>query len=293
MRQRAIEEAVNKLQMNITQLAPSETSAPSSDGTALAAHVLASGSQGNATLITYKDTCILVDAGISARRITQGLKELGLGLDQLAGICITHEHTDHMAGLPQLLKQCAVPVYTRAGTMREIVKRKGLDTKAFTVITKSSFTLGDLQVDTFRTSHDAADPMGLCCYGGAHKVTFMTDTGVVDDTMLKHMDDSHLLVLEANYDPQMLKYGPYPYDLKQRVASPYGHLGNEQAAQALLMMKRPDHLQVILAHRSEKNNAQPVVADTVMTALQAEGLRVSEDICLYHGQPKEKVSIHA
>lgn len=293
MRQRAIEEAVNKLQMNITQMAPSEPSELSADGATLAAHVLASGSQGNATLITYKDTCILVDAGISARRITQGIKELGLRLDQLAGICITHEHTDHMAGLPQLLKQCDVPVYTRAGTMREIVNRKGIASKAFTVITKNSFTLGDLQVDTFRTSHDAADPMGLCCYGGNHKITFMTDTGIVDDTMLKHMDHSNLLVLEANYDPQMLKYGPYPYDLKQRVASPYGHLSNEHAAQALLMMKRPDNLQVILAHRSEKNNAQPVVADTVMTALQAEGLQVNKDICLYHGQPKEKVSIHA
>ncbi|WP_251441320.1 MBL fold metallo-hydrolase [Veillonella intestinalis] len=293
MRQRAIEEAVNKLQMNITQMAPSEPSEVSADGATLAAHVLASGSQGNATLITYKDTCILVDAGISARRITQGIKELGLRLDQLAGICITHEHTDHMAGLPQLLKQCDVPVYTRAGTMREIVNRKGIASKAFTVITKNSFTLGDLQVDTFRTSHDAADPMGLCCYGGNHKITFMTDTGIVDDTMLKHMDYSNLLVLEANYDPQMLKYGPYPYDLKQRVASPYGHLSNEHAAQALLMMKRPDNLQVILAHRSEKNNAQPVVDDTVMTALQAEGLQVNKDICLYHGQPKEKVSIHA
>lgn len=293
MRQRAIEEAVNKLQMNITQMAPSEPSEVSADGATLAAHVLASGSQGNATLITYKDTCILVDAGISARRITQGIKELGLRLDQLVGICITHEHTDHMAGLPQLLKQCDVPVYTRAGTMREIVNRKGIASKAFTVITKNSFTLGDLQVDTFRTSHDAADPMGLCCYGGNHKITFMTDTGIVDDMMLKHMDHSNLLVLEANYDPQMLKYGPYPYDLKQRVASPYGHLSNEHAAQALLMMKRPDNLQVILAHRSEKNNAQPVVADTVMTALQAEGLQVNKDICLYHGQPKEKVSIHA
>jgi len=293
LRQRAIEEAVNKLQMNITQMAPSEPSEVSADGATLAAHVLASGSQGNATLITYKDTCILVDAGISARRITQGIKELGLRLDQLAGICITHEHTDHMAGLPQLLKQCDVPVYTRAGTMREIVNRKGIASKAFTVITKNSFTLGDLQVDTFRTSHDAADPMGLCCYGGNHKITFMTDTGIVDDTMLKHMDYSNLLVLEANYDPQMLKYGPYPYDLKQRVASPYGHLSNEHAAQALLMMKRPDNLQVILAHRSEKNNAQPVVDDTVMTALQAEGLQVNKDICLYHGQPKEKVSIHA
>lgn len=293
MRQRAIEEAVNKLQMNTTSMALKEALPVSEEGSALAAHVLASGSQGNATLITYKDTCILVDAGISARRITQGLKELGLSLNQLAGICITHEHTDHMAGLPQLLKQCDVPVYTREGTMREIVNRKGLTSKAFSVITKSSFTLGDLQVDTFRTSHDAADPMGLCCYGGAHKITFMTDTGIVDDTMLKHMDDSDLLVLEANYDPQMLKYGPYPYDLKRRVASPYGHLSNEHAAQALLMMKRPANLQVILAHRSEKNNAQPVVADTVMTELQAEGLEVNKDVRLYHGQPKEKVSIHA
>ena len=258
-----------------------------------AVHVLASGSQGNATLITYKNTTILVDAGISARRITNGLKAVGLGLDKLSAICITHEHTDHMAGLPQLLKQCNVPVYTRAGTMREPVNRKNLDTKAFCVLTKNNFTIGDLQIETFRTSHDAADPMGLSCYNGKHKLTFMTDTGLVDDTMLKNMDESDLLVLEANYDPQMLKYGPYPFDLKKRVAGPYGHLSNEHAAQALLMMKCPEHLQVVMAHRSEKNNEQAVVTDTVTTALTAEGLIMKQDITIFHGQPKEMVTIRA
>jgi len=257
----------------------------------MAVHVIASGSKGNATLIAYKNTLLLVDAGISVRRIVQGIKAVGLRPDELSGIFITHEHTDHMNGLAQLVKQYDVPVYTKAGTWREIVRRKPINFKQLCELTRSHIAVGDLDIDIFKTSHDAADPIGLSCYGGDCKVTFMTDTGIVEDAMLKHMDESNLLVLEANYDPQMLRYGPYPADLKRRVAGAEGHLSNESAAQALLMMKRPDNLKVIMAHRSEKNNAEPVVAHTVSKLLEQEGLAIGTDLQIFHGQPKEIVSI--
>ena len=122
-------------------------------------------------------------------------------------------------------------------------------------------------------------------------MTLMTDTGTIDDRMLRAMDESDMLVLEANYDPQMLRYGPYPPDLKRRVAGEYGHLSNESAAQALLMMKRPSNLQVILAHRSEKNNAVPVVNDTVHRLTGEVGLIEGKDFRIQHGQPKECVSM--
>ncbi|WP_298704026.1 MBL fold metallo-hydrolase [uncultured Veillonella sp.] len=257
----------------------------------MAVHVLASGSKGNATLIAYKKTLLLVDAGISARRIVQGIKSVGLRPDDLTGICITHEHTDHMNGLAQLVKQYDVPVYTKASTWREIVRRKAINFKQLHELTRNHLTVGDLEVDIFKTSHDAVDPIGLSCYGGDSKLTFMTDTGIVEEAMLKHMDESNLLVLEANYDPQMLRYGPYPADLKRRVAGAEGHLSNESAAQALLMMKRPNNLKVIMAHRSEKNNAEPVVDHTVSKLLTQEGLLVGTDLQIFHGQPKEIVSI--
>ena len=258
----------------------------------MAVHVLASGSKGNATLIVYKNTVLLVDAGISARRIVQGIRSVGLTPEQLSGICITHEHTDHMSGLAQLVKQYDVPVYTKTGTMREIMRRKDVNHKQFIELSKNNLCIGDLAVDIFKISHDAVDPIGLSCYGGNNKVTFMTDTGIVSEPMLKHMDDSNLLVLEANYDPQMLRYGPYPAELKRRVAGNEGHLSNECAARALVMMRRPEKMKVVMAHRSEKNNAEPVVDHTLNKLLQQEGLAVGTDLQIFHGQPKEIVSIH-
>ncbi|WP_028255300.1 MBL fold metallo-hydrolase [Veillonella magna] len=259
--------------------------------TAFQVHVLASGSKGNATVVAYKNTSILIDAGISARRITQGMKALGLDAAKLAGIFITHEHSDHIAGLLQMVKQYDVPVLTREGTMKALIGKRVAGYQSFTVLTKANITVGDISVETFKTKHDAVDSMGISCYGGSHKMTLMTDTGTIDDRMLRAMDESDMLVLEANYDPQMLRYGPYPPDLKRRVAGEYGHLSNESAAQALLMMKRPDNLQVILAHRSEKNNAVPVVNDTVHRLTGEVGLIEGKDFRLQHGQPKECVSM--
>lgn len=254
-------------------------------------HVLASGSSGNATLVVHGSTAFLIDAGISARRITQGIKSFGIMPDQLAGVFITHEHSDHIAGLPQLIKQYDLPIFTKKATMSEIIRRKGLQKGRFTALTGSSMAMGSLTVEYFSTSHDAIDPIGLEIIAGSEKATYMTDTGIIDANMLGHMDDSRLLVLEANYDPQMLCYGPYPADLKRRVAGSHGHLSNESAARALIMMKRPAELEVIMAHRSEHNNAQPVVTDTLEHLLTAEGIVVGDGLTVKHGQPKEAVSI--
>ena len=119
--------------------------------------------------------------------------------------------------------------------------------------------MGNLIVEPFAVSHDAADPIGINVFAGKDKATVVTDTGVISDSILHRMDDTTLLVLEANYDPHMLRFGPYQPFLKQRVASDEGHLSNEMAAQALLMMNRPDFMQVILAHRSENNNKRSLL----------------------------------
>ncbi|MDY3982451.1 MAG: MBL fold metallo-hydrolase [Veillonellaceae bacterium] len=252
---------------------------------------IASGSKGNATLIQYKNSAVLVDAGISARRIAKACKELGVPLTSIQGILVTHEHTDHIAGIPQLIKQYGWPVYSRLGTIQAIRYKYNLPESCFVGLTKSTLSLGSMVVEPFKTSHDAAEPMGLSCYGGSTKATVLTDTGYVDDAMLRHVDDSNLLVLEANYDPQMLKYGPYAPMLKQRVAGPEGHLSNEEAGRVLVMMKRPKHMSVIMAHRSENNNDVRVVTDTVDKETAQEGVYVDKDFTMYHGQPKEMVTI--
>ena len=125
------------------------------------------------------------------------------------------------------------------------------------------------------------------------KATIVTDTGVITDEILHRLDDTTLLVLEANYDPHMLRYGPYQPFLKQRVASNEGHLSNEMAAQALLMMKRPDFMQIILAHRSENNNNTVLVTQTIGKMLVDGGVKIGPEMKLQHGQPNEIVSIRS
>lgn len=254
-------------------------------------HVLASGSRGNATVITYGDAAVLIDAGISAKRITEGMREVGIGMNQLRGICITHEHSDHVAGLPQMLKRFDVPVFTKKETWQAMGEKVAPYNKRLHAMTRHLLDIDDLTLEAFSLSHDAANPIGFSCYGGHEKVTLMTDTGKIDDAMLGHLDESTMLILEANHDVQMLRYGPYMASLKQRVEGPLGHLCNEIAAQALVMMKRPPHLQVVLAHRSEQNNTVEKVGTAMSQILHSEGIQIGSDVMLVHGQQKSTVTL--
>ena len=234
-----------------------------SESSPLEVHVLASGSKGNCTVIKKGNSVILHDVGISCRRIVNGLKELHIDMAQVEGIFISHEHSDHIAGLQQLLKRFDIPVYTKQGTWREIQDKLVVPKNQLIELTKGSLT------------------------------TVVTDTGIISDDILHRIDDSTLLVLEANYDPHMLRFGPYQPFLKQRVASDEGHLSNEMAAQALLMMKRPDFMQVILAHRSENNNNAVLVTQTIGKMLVDGGVRIGPEMKLQHGQPNEIVSMQS
>ena len=262
-----------------------------SESSPLEVHVLASGSKGNCTVIKKGNSVILHDVGISCRRIVNGLKELHIDMAQVEGIFISHEHSDHIAGLQQLLKRFDIPVYTKQGTWREIQDKLIVPKNQLIELTKGSLTLGNLILEPFAVSHDAADPIGINVFAGKDKATVVTDTGVISDNILRRMDDTTLLVLEANYDPHMLRFGPYQPFLKQRVASDEGHLSNEMAAQALLMMNRPDFMQVILAHRSENNNNPVLVTQTIGKMLVDGGVRIGPEMKLQHGQPNEIVSM--
>ena len=264
-----------------------------SETSPLEVHVIASGSKGNCTVIKKGNSVILHDVGISCRRIVNGLKELHIDMNQVEGIFISHEHTDHIVGLQQLLKRFDIPVYTKQGTWREIQDKLIVPKHQLVELTKGSLSLGSLTVEPFSVSHDAADPIGINVFADKDKATIVTDTGVITDEILHRLDDTTLLVLEANYDPHMLRYGPYQPFLKQRVASNEGHLSNEMAAQALLMMKRPDFMQIILAHRSENNNNTVLVTQTIGKMLVDGGVKIGPEMKLQHGQPNEIVSIRS
>ncbi|WP_251421664.1 MBL fold metallo-hydrolase [Veillonella agrestimuris] len=258
---------------------------------AVEVHVLASGSKGNCTIVKKGKSAIIHDAGISCRRIINGLKALHIDIHHVEGIFISHEHSDHIAGLEQFLKKYDVPVYTKHDTWREIQDKMMVPKHQLIPITKGSLQLGSLTVESFDVSHDAADPIGINVFGGREKVTILTDTGIVTDNILARLDDTTLFVLEANYDPHLLRYGPYQPFLKQRVASDLGHLSNEMAAQTLLMMRRPEFMQVILAHRSENNNNTVCVTQTIGNMLVDGGVKIGPEMKLQHGQPNEIISM--
>ncbi|MEG2118829.1 MAG: MBL fold metallo-hydrolase [Pseudoflavonifractor sp.] len=235
---------------------------------------LASGSSGNCLLMTDGATHILVDAGISARRISSGLRELGIQPGDLTGILITHEHSDHIAGLTTLLKQLTVPVYTSRATGRQLCYRiPAMECYLHDFEPGDGFELGSMGVESFPTPHDAAGSVGYAVRCGCRKAAVVTDLGEVTQAVRDGIRGADLLVAEANYDTEMLRSGSYPYYLKQRIAGDHGHLSNEAGgALARAAVEAGAHT-VVLAHLSAENNAPGVAHNAVHACLAAGGIR--------------------
>lgn len=241
--------------------------------------VLASGSKGNATFIRCGSTNILIDAGISCRRIEQGLTRYGCSLAQLDAVFITHEHADHVNGLAVLLKKADVPVYTTLETWQHMSRPVQEASGRFVRLTRR-VGLKDIQIVPFLISHDAARPVGYTIYYGESKITLATDLGYVSADVEMAAAYSDILVLEANHDEEMLKNGPYPYALQNRILSRRGHLSNKAAAEFLSRIPTKGKMGVLLAHRSEKNNTPALTLHTVRSILSRKGIVVGQDMVL-------------
>lgn len=229
---------------------------------------LASGSAGNCTLISQGDTHILVDAGISCRRIATALRELGLGLEDLTGICITHEHTDHISGLATLTKKHRVPIYTTGGTGRQLCYRIAfLEDLIHDFQPGAQFSVGGLTVETFPTLHDTAQPCGFALSNGEKKAAVVTDLGIVTDAVMKGIQGTDVLVVESNHDVECLKSGPYPYYLKERILGDRGHLSNEAGAALARTAAQAGAHTIILAHLSAENNTPAMARNAAERAL--------------------------
>lgn len=232
--------------------------------------VLASGSRGNATFIELDGRKLLVDAGISARRIKAGLGLLGVEPEELDGVLVTHEHRDHIGGLATLTKRYGVPVFTRPDTFAAMYCRDEIPAACRHAI-GDQFAFGGVRVEAFNIPHDAADPVGFCLYGESVKCTFATDLGFVTSSVQAAVDLSDVLILEANHDLAMLKGGAYPQQLKRRILGNRGHLSNDEAAWTLVRMKKKRRTAVLLAHLSEENNRPSVARDTVCAIMRGQG----------------------
>lgn len=232
--------------------------------------VLASGSKGNAAYIELDGTRILIDAGVSARRITRSLRDLGVDPADLDGVFITHEHSDHIKGLPTLLKEYRLPLFARPATLRAIKESVAVPEDTFSPLA-GDVMLGSVSVKSFATLHDAAAPVGYTVCG-SEKCALATDLGFLTEDVMAAIEGADALILEANHDRDLLQRGSYPWRLKQRILSNRGHLSNSAAAWALVRLKKRPSV-VFLAHISQENNRPDLVEETVQTILHQQNVR--------------------
>lgn len=248
---------------------------------ALSLAPLFSGSSGNAIFVCSERTKILVDAGLSGKRIEEALASIGENIREIKGILITHEHTDHIQGAGILSRKFNIPIYATEPTwLAGSGKLGNVHTRFTRIISKTAFYIDDLLIEPYAIPHDAADPVGYCISRGPRKVAVATDLGHFSKQIEYRLHACDLVVLEANHDTQMLSAGRYPYELKQRIRSSHGHLSNEEAADAAVKLAAAGVSSILLGHLSKENNFEQLAYRTVTDALLAQGITPGHDISL-------------
>ena len=230
---------------------------------------LASGSSGNCYLVQTDSTAVVVDAGISGKKIQTGLTEAG-AQDIVSGLFLTHEHVDHVKSVSILAKRLPqISVYATQGTWEHMEHTVPAGQQK-ALAEGDQLTIGDLEVRVFGLSHDAAQPVGYSFRHQGKQITIVTDTGCYSEEILREAEDADLLILEANHDVDMLRIGKYPWFLKQRVLSDVGHLSNEAAGKCLveLLRRKEKERRVYLAHLSRENNFPEMAYQTVKNILE-------------------------
>ncbi len=243
---------------------------------------LFSGSSGNAIYVGCDDTHLLVDAGMSGTRITQELGRVGVDPASLTGILVTHEHSDHIKGIGILSRKYDLPVFATEGTWHEMMGKVGAiaDKNVRIFEPGQDFFLGSIDVTGFSTPHDAAQPVGYTFELHGAKLAIATDLGCIRDSWYKYVCHSDAVILESNFDPDMLKAGPYPYDLKKRILSRHGHLSNDDAGLVAAELVRKGARQIILGHLSKENNFPELAMRTCELAMEQAGIVPHEDVQL-------------
>ena len=228
---------------------------------------IASGSSGNCIYVGSDDTHLLVDTGISKKRIEEGLKKLEIRGDELDGILITHEHSDHIQGLGVFSRKYEIPVYATPGTIAGSLCYSGLgrmpEGLLHPIHTDEPFALGDVTVSPFAISHDANEPSGYRLECGGKSVAVATDLGKYDSYTVEHLQNLDAVLLEANHDIHMLEVGGYPYYLKQRILGDKGHLSNELSGRLLCDILHDNLKHIVLGHLSKENNYAKLAYETV------------------------------
>ncbi len=235
---------------------------------------LASGSSGNAILVGENNRHLLVDCGISGKSLLHNLSELNITDSEIEGIVVTHEHVDHIRGVGVLARKLKIPIYATTGLWEVMGHSLGKLAEEQRIEVRDSFSCAGLEISLYPTSHDSRESYGLKILRPKQKekrsmtVGIATDSGMITEDMHRHLKGCDALVVEANYDEERLKYGPYPAYLKRRISGKYGHLENKQLAGGLLEWISENTQRVVLAHLSAENNTPEIALTTVKGILR-------------------------
>jgi len=244
---------------------------------AVTVSVLGSGSRGNATFIKTDSVRLLIDAGLSRRELGNRLEAIGEEPDGIDAVFVTHEHNDHGAGLGPLVGDLPVRAFLTRGTMR------GLKAESFElngaeiipIVAGVSFTVGDAEIMPFAVPHDANEPVAFSIKAGGIRVTQLTDVGHLSEAVARNLLDADCLILESNHDLEMLRVGPYPWVLKERLMGRFGHLSNYAVGRFIREQFDGRASHVVLAHLSEKNNHPEIARQETLRALKQRGFNAT------------------
>ncbi|MDY6314435.1 MAG: MBL fold metallo-hydrolase [Clostridia bacterium] len=237
---------------------------------------LYSGSSGNCIFVENGQTRLLVDCGVSGKKIEQALSSHGIDLKSINAVLVTHEHSDHVQSVGIIHRKSGADIYANEGTFRAFESSIGRYNEASVKIFDGKFNIGDIEITPFSIPHDAADPVGYTFSDGIKKLSVCTDIGYVTDELSKNVMGSDVILLEANHDVEMLKSGPYPYPLKKRILSDKGHLSNEKAGVLCRELIKHGSKDIILGHLSMHNNHPDLAYVTVKSVLEEGGIKVSD-----------------
>lgn len=242
--------------------------------------VLASGSSGNSMVVEGGETKVLIDAGLSAKKIEQLLGERDVKCAELEAIFVTHEHADHIKGLGALARKYDLPVYANEKTWEQLDKSIGAiaEMRRMVMETGCAVELGSMKIESYGISHDAAEPVGYCFYEGDRKLGLATDLGYMSSKVKDRLLDCDAIVLETNHDVEMLRMGHYPWSIKRRILSDLGHLSNEAAGEAVIDLLGGRRLKrIYMAHLSRDHNLMDLARLTLNSVIEERGVSLREE----------------
>lgn len=266
-----------------------------SNGVSLKFSVLASGSTGNAVYVEFNDQRLLVDCGLSGKKMDELFKSIERSPKGMGGILVTHEHSDHIKGLGIFARKHRLPIYANEATWKAMSSSIGeipVDQK-FIFQTGHVKSFGELEVESFGVSHDAAEPMFFVFRAGGKQLTHVTDLGYVSDRIKGTIKGSDAFIIEANHDIEMLMAGRYPWNIKRRILGDSGHISNEDAGAALCDVIDHRARRIYLAHLSKDNNMKELARMSVQQRLEQDGIRIGEALSIYDTDPDRATTLTA